>query len=328
MSNGIVKFFNAAKGFGFITSEEGKDVFVAASAATSAGLSRLETGQKLTFDTVPDGKGPKAINLVLISNPDPPKIDLSEPKVHPVHYVVRPIILYVDPADDQSAGIPTALQAAGYQPRIVDYVSSPPNREELKRLSLLLGRTNQSIVRRYDPLFSALRLDDRFISENEYWDAVVEHPSLINGPIVVTSAAVRVCRSNDSLRALLAELSGSFSEEMPSKPLPKRLSELVANDSNATMEDSLLDRESHTLTWQTAEGRSMAKKSDGIMTSIENVLGFGTAKVEKKKPAQKKKPARKKVKAVKSVAAKSKAIKSSKKATKKIPKKAKRAAKR
>lgn len=66
--SGTVKFFNAEKGFGFITPEDGgKDIFVHISAVQASGLPGLADGQKVSFETEPDrrGKGPKAINLVV-----------------------------------------------------------------------------------------------------------------------------------------------------------------------------------------------------------------------------------------------------------------------
>jgi len=63
---GTVKFFNATKGFGFITPDDGdKDVFVHISAVESSGMRSLVDGQKVSFDVEPDrmGKGPKAVNL-------------------------------------------------------------------------------------------------------------------------------------------------------------------------------------------------------------------------------------------------------------------------
>ncbi|MBS0473421.1 MAG: cold-shock protein [Proteobacteria bacterium] len=64
MTIGIVKFFNTAKGFGFISPEGGgKDVFVHASAAEAAGMMALKEGDKVSFDTQPDPKGTKAVNL-------------------------------------------------------------------------------------------------------------------------------------------------------------------------------------------------------------------------------------------------------------------------
>jgi cold shock protein len=66
MTTGTVKFFNANKGFGFISPEGGaKDVFVHASALEAAGIRSLSEGQRVTFDIQPDAKGPKAVNLKL-----------------------------------------------------------------------------------------------------------------------------------------------------------------------------------------------------------------------------------------------------------------------
>ena len=64
MTIGTVKFFNASKGFGFISpSDGGKDVFVHISAVEASGLGSLGEGQKVSFDVQPDAKGPKAVNL-------------------------------------------------------------------------------------------------------------------------------------------------------------------------------------------------------------------------------------------------------------------------
>jgi CspA family cold shock protein len=64
MAIGTVKFFNSAKGFGFIAPEGGgKDVFVHATAVEAAGLRTLTEGQRVTFDVQPDARGVKATNL-------------------------------------------------------------------------------------------------------------------------------------------------------------------------------------------------------------------------------------------------------------------------
>ena len=61
---GTVKFFNATKGFGFISPEGGgKDVFVHISAVERAGWRSLNEGQRVGFDTEADARGPKAVNL-------------------------------------------------------------------------------------------------------------------------------------------------------------------------------------------------------------------------------------------------------------------------
>jgi CspA family cold shock protein len=64
MTTGTVKFYNANKGFGFISPEDGgKDVFVHATALEAAGLRSLDEGQRVTFDVQPDARGSKAVNL-------------------------------------------------------------------------------------------------------------------------------------------------------------------------------------------------------------------------------------------------------------------------
>jgi cold shock protein len=65
---GIVKFFNAERGYGFIKPDEGgRDVFVHVTAVERAGLKALTEGQRISFDVEPDkkGKGPKAVNLII-----------------------------------------------------------------------------------------------------------------------------------------------------------------------------------------------------------------------------------------------------------------------
>ncbi len=64
MTTGTVKFFNTAKGFGFITPDDGsKDVYVHISAVESSDLGHLTDGQKVSFDVEQDTRGPKAVNL-------------------------------------------------------------------------------------------------------------------------------------------------------------------------------------------------------------------------------------------------------------------------
>ncbi len=63
MTTGTVKFFNAEKGFGFISREEGDDVFVHFSNIQSEGYKTLDEGQKVEFDVAPGRKGEEAQNV-------------------------------------------------------------------------------------------------------------------------------------------------------------------------------------------------------------------------------------------------------------------------
>lgn len=64
MNNGVVKWFNAEKGFGFITQDNGEDIFVHFSNIQKDGFKTLEEGEKVQFDVAEGPKGPQAENVV------------------------------------------------------------------------------------------------------------------------------------------------------------------------------------------------------------------------------------------------------------------------
>ncbi|MGB5747004.1 MAG: cold-shock protein [Desulfobacterales bacterium] len=66
MAEGVVKWFNDSKGFGFIEQEDGPDVFVHHSAINSSGFRSLNEGDRVTFDIEQGQKGPAAANVVVV----------------------------------------------------------------------------------------------------------------------------------------------------------------------------------------------------------------------------------------------------------------------
>lgn len=234
MIKGTVKFFNNAKGFGFITPDDGgKDVFVPAATITQSGTPRLKAGQRVSFETEPDPKGPKAVRLTLLDEPlrempkDPAR-EISKEISRETKDAFRPqvpsraaVTLYHDAESDDAGEVLEALRDAGHDPRLVDVAATPPTRDELKRLSLLLREADQSLVRRYDPLFLELQLDDRFISESEFWQGIAEHPQLINAPVVVMANKARLARGADDIKSFLGQ-------DVPPPQKPKGLSPRMA----------------------------------------------------------------------------------------------------
>jgi arsenate reductase len=181
---------------------------------TATGAARLKTGQRVTFEAEPDVKGPKAVKLQLLD--EAPK-EVVAPASRGSN-----VTLYYDANYDDFEDILEALKAAGHQPRLVDYAVTPPTQDQLKRLALMLREVDQSLVRRYDHLFLELQLDDRFISESDFWTAIVEHPVLINGPVVVAGNRARICKTAGEARAFLG-MDGEAGDPRPKTLSPRMM---------------------------------------------------------------------------------------------------------
>ena len=66
MANGVVKWFNEKKGYGFIEQDDGSDVFVHHSAINATGFRSLNEGDRVTFDIEQGRKGPAAVNVTVV----------------------------------------------------------------------------------------------------------------------------------------------------------------------------------------------------------------------------------------------------------------------
>ena len=224
MIKGTVKFFNGTKGFGFITPDDGsKEVFVPTATVIASGESSLKAGQRVSFEAEQEARGPKAVKLTLLD--EPLREIVRDTARETVREAPRPgVTLYYETDDEDAADVMAALSAHGFAMRQVDYIATPPPREELKKLSVMLREANQSLARRYEPLFMELQLDDRFISESEFLTGIHEHPSLINGPILVASGKARICRTAEDVQAFLGN---GTAEEKRSKAISPRVAAMM-----------------------------------------------------------------------------------------------------
>jgi arsenate reductase len=114
------------------------------------------------------------------------------------------ITIYHNPNCGTSRNALAAIRAAGHEPQIIEYLKTPPTREELKHLIACMNLTIRDVVRKKESLYKELRLDERDVGEDELLDAMIDNPILINRPIVVTERAVRLCRPSELVKELLA----------------------------------------------------------------------------------------------------------------------------
>lgn len=93
------------------------------------------------------------------------------------------------------------LRQKGFEPRIVQYLKTPPTRAELAKMISGAGIDVRTAVRKREPLYAELGLADA--SDDELLDAMAENPILIERPFVVTSKGVRLARPIDAVREIL-----------------------------------------------------------------------------------------------------------------------------
>jgi arsenate reductase len=95
------------------------------------------------------------------------------------------------------------LRERGVEPTVVEYLKTPPSREELKRLYDRAGISPRDGLRAKEPIAAELGLLRPDVTDDEILDAMIEHPILINRPLVETGKGVRLCRPQELVREIL-----------------------------------------------------------------------------------------------------------------------------
>jgi arsenate reductase len=113
------------------------------------------------------------------------------------------ITIYHNPRCGTSRNTLAAIREAGHEPQVVEYLSTPPSREQLKQLIAAAGLGVRDAVRSKEALFAELGLDRPGVDDEALLDAMAAHPVLINRPIVVTPKGVRLCRPFELVHDIL-----------------------------------------------------------------------------------------------------------------------------
>lgn len=114
------------------------------------------------------------------------------------------IVIYHNPRCSKSRETLALLQQHGVTPRVVLYLETPPDAAEIRRLLSQLGFSNaRELMRQKEDLYRELKLSDPTLSEALLIAALVEHPKLIERPIVVSGERARIGRPPEQVLALL-----------------------------------------------------------------------------------------------------------------------------
>lgn len=113
------------------------------------------------------------------------------------------ITIYHNPRCGTSRNTLAAIRDAGHEPRIVEYLGTPPTREELQGMLATAGLSPRQALRSKESLYTELGLDSPALSDEALLDAMLAHPVLIERPFVVTPKGVRLCRPFEKVREIL-----------------------------------------------------------------------------------------------------------------------------
>jgi len=124
------------------------------------------------------------------------------------------VIIYHNSECGTSRNTLGLIRNGGIEPHVIEYLKSPPSRALLKSLIAQMGVSIRDVVRVKGTPYHDLGLDDPAVTDDQLLDAMLAHPILINRPIVVTPAGVKLCRPSEAVLDLLpGPQRGEFRKE-------------------------------------------------------------------------------------------------------------------
>lgn len=124
------------------------------------------------------------------------------------------VTIYHNPACGTSRNTLAMIRASGIEPEVIEYLKTPPTRDKLVQLITAMGGGVRALLREKGTPFAELGLDAPSLPEDVLIDAMLQHPILINRPIVVTVKGVKLCRPSELVLDILENSTiGEFVKE-------------------------------------------------------------------------------------------------------------------
>jgi len=128
--------------------------------------------------------------------------------------MIPDVIIYHNPECGTSRNALAMIRNAGIEPHVIEYLKTPLSRTMLERLIQRSGMTVRALLREKGTPYAELGLDNPSLTDAELVDAMMDHPVLINRPLVVSQMGVKLCRPSEEVLDLLPQAQRSaFAKE-------------------------------------------------------------------------------------------------------------------
>jgi len=117
--------------------------------------------------------------------------------------VADDVTIYHNPRCSTSRNTLALIREAGIEPRVIEYLKTPPGRDELADLVARMGVPTRAVLRAKEELAGELGLRDPAVGDDALLDAMAAHPILIERPIVVSAKGARLGRPPEAVREVL-----------------------------------------------------------------------------------------------------------------------------
>jgi len=115
------------------------------------------------------------------------------------------VSIYHNPRCSKSRQTLSLIQERGIQPKVIEYLEQPPSKAQLKKILIQLGMNARELIRKKEPEYKQLGLDDPGLTDDQLIDAMVQHPKLIERPIVVSGGKAALGRPPEKVLEILSD---------------------------------------------------------------------------------------------------------------------------
>lgn len=113
------------------------------------------------------------------------------------------ITIFHNPACGTSRNVLALIRNSGVEPEVIEYLKQPPGKDRLRTLVDAMGTGVRSLLRQKGTPYDELKLGDAHWSDEQLLDFMVQHPILMNRPVVVTPLGTRLCRPSETVLDIL-----------------------------------------------------------------------------------------------------------------------------